>query len=74
MNFYQNSVVNGEEVVKTVSDLNNLAMFDFALFNRYQKQHLASATLFLGIKINNGNTVRPREIMEGLQVPEEVFR
>jgi len=49
-------------------------MFDFALFNRYQKQHLASATLFLGIKINNGNTIRPKEIMEGLQVPEEVFR
>jgi len=49
-------------------------MFDFALFNRFQKQHLASVTLFLGIKINNGNTVRPKEIMEGLQVPEEVFR
>lgn len=49
-------------------------MFDFALFNRYQKQHLATATLFLGLKINNGAAIRPKEIMEGLQVPEEVFR
>lgn len=44
-------------------------MFDFALFNRFQKQHLATATIFLGLKINNGTVVKPQEIIEGLQVP-----
>lgn len=59
----------GTEIANTVRELNNLAMFDFALFNRFQKQHLATVTIFLGLKINNGMTVKPKEIIEGMQVP-----
>jgi hypothetical protein len=54
--------------------LSNLALFDFSLFNRFQKRHLASAIIYLALKFESPQQVRSRDIIEGHNIPEDVFR
>jgi hypothetical protein len=54
--------------------LSNLALFDFSLFNRFQKRHLACVILYLALKIESPQQVRSRDVMQASSIPEEVFR
>ena len=53
----------GSQHAELVWELNNLVMFDFALFNRYQKQHLAAVITYFALKLNNKDEVRPMDII-----------
>lgn len=64
----------GEEVSATVAQLSSLVLFDFALCNRFQKQHLASVVVYFALKLQDPTQIKSKEVMESSQVPEEVFR
>lgn len=54
--------------------LSNLALFDFTLFNRFKKRHLAVVIMYIALKLENPDCVRSRDVMEESKVPEDVFR
>lgn len=64
----------GERLAEAVTMLSNLAMFDFSLFNRFRKRHLACVILYIALKIENAQQVRSRDVIEASNIPEEVFR
>jgi hypothetical protein len=54
--------------------LANLALFDFTLFNRFQKRHLASVIIYVALKLENPDKIRSRDVMEESNIPEDIFR
>lgn len=50
-------------LAEAVAMLSNLALFDFSLFNRFQKKHLACVILYLALKIESPQQVRSRDVM-----------
>jgi hypothetical protein len=53
----------GSQHAELIWELNNLVMFDFSLFNRYQKQHLAAVTTYFALKLNNMTELGPMAII-----------
>lgn len=49
-------------------------MLDFALFNRFQKNHLSAVIIYFAAKLNESGFARSKDIMEEVQVPEDIFR
>jgi hypothetical protein len=41
----------GQELTSNILMLANLALFDFTLFNRFKKRHLASVIIYLAMKL-----------------------
>jgi hypothetical protein len=64
----------GPRLGEAVAMLSNLAMFDFSLFNRFRKRHLACVILYIALKIESPQQVRSRDVIEASNIPEEVFR
>lgn len=50
-------------LTEAVAMLSNLVLFDFSLFNRFQKKHLACVILYLALKIESPQQVRSRDVM-----------
>lgn len=63
-----------EKLRSMVVMLSNLALFDFTLFNRFKKRHLAVVIMYIALKLENPDCVRSRDVMEESNVPEDVFR
>lgn len=53
----------GERLAEAVGMLSNLALFDFSLFNRFSKRHLACVILYIALKIESPQQVRSRDII-----------
>ena len=64
----------GPRLAESVGMLANLALFDFSLFNRFQKRHLACVILYLALKFESPQQVRSKDVIEAGNIPEEVFR
>lgn len=64
----------GERLADAVAMLSNLALFDFSLFNRFSKRHLACVIMYIALKIESPQQVRSRDVMEASNIPEETFR
>jgi hypothetical protein len=64
----------GSRLAEQVAMLSNLALFDFSLFNRFQKRHLAIVIVYLALKFESPQQVRSKDIIEAHNIPEDVFR
>jgi cyclin B len=64
----------GQHLAESVTMLANLVLFDFSLFNRFQKRHLACVILYIALKFDSPQQVRSRDMIEASNIPEEVFR
>jgi hypothetical protein len=64
----------GEKLASIVLMLSNLALFDFTLFNRFKKRHLACVIVYMALKLESPEQVRSREVMEAGNIPEDIFR
>lgn len=64
----------GERLSGMVLMLSNLALFDFTLFNRFKKSHIASVIVYIALKLEDPDKIRWREVIEESKMPEEVFR
>ena len=53
-----------DRLTPTVHVLANLSLFDFTLFNRFQKRHLASVILYLALKLDDPDNVHSKDIMK----------
>jgi hypothetical protein len=53
----------GEKLTNNVLMLANLALFDFTLFNRFKKRHLASVIIYLALKLESPDRVRSRDVI-----------
>lgn len=53
----------GQQLADSVGMLANLALFDFSLFNRFQKRHLASVILYVALKFESPQQVRSKDVI-----------
>jgi len=49
--------------------LSNLVLFDFTLFNRFKKQHIAVVVLYFGMKLQDPTKIKSKDIIEQNQIP-----
>lgn len=59
---------------QTVNQLVKLSMFDFMLCNRFQKQHLSAVIIYFALKLNESSSIRSKDIIDELKVPESIFK
>lgn len=47
---------------------------DFMLCNRFQKQHLSAVIIYFALKLNESSSIRSKDIIDELKVPESIFK